>query len=205
MIAIIDYDMGNLYSIRSMLEYLGETVIVSRDPLQLAKADGLILPGVGSFRMAMQRLNEYQLIAPINNHVKRGAPLLGICLGMQLLGVSSTEDGLTEGLGFIAGHVEQFVRDVDRPYKKIPHVGFNDIVVEPGSRLLSGLPEAPDFYFTHSYCMQCTDEAQVSSRADNDELFVSSVEHGNVFGTQFHPELSQKNGLLLMKNFVALA
>ncbi len=196
--------MGNLYSIRSMLEHLGVSVENSRDPAVLTKAAGLILPGVGSFRGAMDKLNSGGLSTLLKQLAEGGKPLLGICLGMQLLANRSSEGGETEGLKLIDGNVDFFTRDASKPNKKIPHVGFNSVNVKPSSRLLAGLATEPDFYFTHSYCMQCSNDADVSGTADNDQVFVASVEKNNIYGTQFHPELSQNNGLQLMRNYLSI-
>ncbi len=202
MITIIDYGMGNIHSIVSIIEYLDERCVVSRDPAIIADAEKLILPGVGAFRAAMQNLEQYQLSEVIRQQVANGTPILGICLGMQILGCHSSEQQRTEGFGLISGELQRFQADENDESQKIPHVGFNEIEILSDSLLFDGLPASPIFYFTHSYRMQCQLESEVSSYAVNGERFVASVEKGNLFGTQFHPELSQDNGIKLMSNFI---
>jgi glutamine amidotransferase len=198
-IVIVDYGMGNIKSIVSTLNYLGvEDVIVSSDYATLNTADKIILPGVGSFGKAIAKIREKN----IDSHLKdlvlaKKKPLLGICLGMQLLGMSSSEDGENEGLGFVEGNVIKF----DIPGLKVPHVGFNQVEVDPALKLYHGLKNNVDFYFTHSYRMQTTHHIN-QCMCDYGGKFVASFEKDNVAGVQFHPELSQQNGLTLMKNFI---
>jgi len=198
-IVIVDYGMGNLKSISSAMIYLGVSEVkISSDYDELNSADKIILPGVGSFGKAMKEIKERKL----DDHLKelvieKKKPLLGICLGMQLLGLSSTEDGLNEGLGFVNAEVTKF----DTVRMKVPHVGFNQVKVNTELRLYKNVPQNADFYFTHSYKMlsaasinQCT--------CDYNGEFIASFELDNIAGVQYHPELSQHNGLALLKNFL---
>jgi glutamine amidotransferase len=198
-IVIVDYGMGNIKSIASTLKYLGiEEVILSSDYEILQRADKVILPGVGSFAKAMRQIKEKRLDLFLQELVvENRRPLLGICLGMQLLGLSSTEDGFNPGLGFVSGTITKF----DKPNLKVPHVGFNQVKAGEGSRLYHGIPENPDFYFTHSYRMLSNDDIN-QSMCDYEGEFIASFELANIAGVQFHPELSQRNGLKLLRNFI---
>lgn len=200
-IAIVDYGMGNIRSVISALNFIGvPDVVVTNDVSVLKKSDKLILPGVGNYAKAVEKIEQQDLknqLIEISENLNK--PLLGICLGMQLLGVSSTESGYHRGIGLVGGIVENF----DFGELKVPHVGFNQIVPHKESRLLSGLGDTPDFYFTHSYRM-LTDESIGESYCSYGERFVACYEAGNIAGVQFHPELSQTNGLKLLKNFIEL-
>lgn len=198
-IAIVDYGMGNIRSVYSTLKYLGvDEVTFSSDEQSLVAADKIILPGVGSFAMAMKRIREKGLEPVLNElAIQQQRPLLGICLGMQLMGSFSPEDGDTAGLNFVEGTLAKFA-DTGL---SIPHVGFNQVSTVAGSRLYAGLPAQPDFYFVHSYRMQ-TDADINASFCSYGENFVASFEKDNLAGVQFHPELSQQNGLHLLKNFI---
>ncbi len=198
-IVIVDYGMGNINSIVGALKYVGaKEISVSSDFNQLKKADKIILPGVGSFGKAMEQITLKSLDAYLKELVlEQHVPILGICLGMQLLGVSSTEDGSNYGLGFINGNITKF----DNLKVKVPHVGFNQVVANRDSLLYEGLPDISDFYFTHSYRMT-THENINQSICHYQDQFVASFEMGHIAGTQFHPELSQTNGLKLLKNFI---
>lgn len=200
-IVIVDYGMGNIRSISSTLCYLGvEEVILSSDYETLNSADKIVLPGVGSFAKAMSHVRQKKLDTILEEIVMvKRKPLLGICLGMQLMGLSSTEDGNTKGLSFVRGEVTRF----NDSTVKVPHVGFNQVKTIAGSRLFSGLPESPDFYFTHSYRMTGSGNMG-QSICDYDGDFIAAFESENVAGVQFHPELSQQNGLILLKNFIKL-
>ena len=203
-VIIIDYGMGNIWSVQSALGYLGASFKVCSDPEQIAKAAKLILPGVGSFRRAMESLQRSGLAEAILEAVKnRGTPLLGICLGMQLLGTSGTEDGETLGLGLVDQVVDPF-RSQELAGRKTPHIGFNRVEAAQGSRLFQGLNEGADFYFVHSYRMLPEISGAVVSCCNHGVNFAATVEKGNVYGTQFHPEKSQTNGLALLKNYLEI-
>jgi glutamine amidotransferase len=198
-IAIVDYGMGNIKSITSTLNFLGvEEVVLTHDYDELKCSDKIILPGVGSFAKAMNQIKEKKLDVFLNEIViKDKKPLLGICLGMQLLGLSSTEDGVNQGLAFVNGTITEF----DKANLKVPHVGFNQVKAGDKSKLYYNIPEDPDFYFTHSYRMLSSADIN-QSICDYEGEFIASFELENIAGVQFHPELSQNNGLKLLKNFI---
>lgn len=197
-ITIVDYGMGNIYSLQSALKFLGYDSICSNKSEDIINADKIILPGVGSFKIAMDNIIKLKIDKSIKIAVKENnIPILGICLGMQLLGVSSTEDRFSNGLNLFEGEVTKFT---DQSVK-IPHVGFNNIYYPDNSTLYKGIKMNSDFYFVHSYKMK-TNKIKGIGYSSNGENFVASFEQGNIFGTQFHPEKSQTNGLLLLKNFI---
>lgn len=199
-IVIVDYGMGNIKSLTSALRYIGvDEVVLSNDSEVLGCADKIILPGVGSFGNAMSAIKEKNIDKILDQIVvKQSRPLLGICLGMQLLGKSSTEDGMCEGLGFIDGFVEKF----DNSFFRVPHVGFNQVHFNNKSKLYNGFEGLnADFYFTHSFRMMSNAKIEACFCNYGDD-FVASFEFKNIAATQFHPELSQTNGLKLLKNFV---
>ncbi len=198
-IAIVNYGMGNIKSITGALKYLGvNNIIVSKNAKELAVADKLILPGVGSFSKAMEEIKRLDLHRVMDEVVlKEKKPILGICLGMQLLCKGSDEDGGSEGLQYIDASCKRF----DIVDHKIPHVGFNQVKSNIGSKLYDGIPQESDFYFTHSYRMQ-SNKDMCQSICHYGENFIASYEVGNMIGTQFHPELSQTNGLKILKNFL---
>jgi len=198
-IAIVDYGMGNIKSIQSALKFLGvEDIILTSDYETLKVADKILLPGVGSFGKAIDQIKSKKLDLYLNELVvENNKSLLGICLGMQLLGSSSTEDGLNHGLGFIDSKCLQF----DNKNLKVPHVGFNQVRVNQTSKLYDGFTGDVDFYFTHSY--QMTSDANINQcYCHYGTDFIASFEYQNIAGVQFHPELSQTNGLKLLKNFI---
>ena len=200
-IVIVDYGLGNIRSITSTLKYLGiEDVVLSADFDMLKLADKLILPGVGSFGNAMKLIRAKKIDHQLNELVfKEKKPILGICLGMQLLSQSSNEDGDNAGLGFIDSDVLKF----DTKSEKIPHVGFNQIEINEKSKLYKGMNLNPDFYFTHSFRMMGGTDIN-PSYCFYGEKFIASFEKNNIAGVQFHPELSQGNGLKLLKNFIEI-
>lgn len=203
MISIVNYGMGNIQSIQGALQYLGfESRVVSK-PEEILASRKLILPGVGSFAKAMDNIRKLQLLAPLNESVlEQKVPILGICLGMQLLADSGEEDGPSAGLGWVKGKVRMINAGKEL---KIPHVGFNTVFfVDGNNALYQGLNTSGDFYFVHSYIFDCERKADVSSWTDYGERFASSVQHKNIYGTQFHPEKSQSNGLTVLKNFASL-
>lgn len=202
-ITVIDYGMGNLWSVFSALRYLGYNPEVTADPNEIVKADSLLLPGVGSFRKAMIALKEKELDQAIVEAVQiKGSKILGICLGMQLMGISSSEDGDTAGLGLIPSGVDKFTPQEIGP-NKIPHIGFDLVHSQPNSRLFKGLQQASDFYFVHSYRMLPSGLIGKVAICNYGAEFLAAYEQDNIFATQFHPEKSQTNGLMLLKNFLA--
>ena len=198
-IVIVDYGMGNKHSITSALKYIGvQEVVVSHKSEDLQSADKLLLPGVGAFNQAMINIQKLELDTVLKNLVLiEKKPILGICLGMQLLCESSDEDGLHSGLGFIKGDVRKF----DISPLSVPHVGFNQVKAPANSRLYTGLEELSDFYFTHSFRMQSGSPINAGI-CEYGQEFIASFELDNIAGTQFHPELSQTNGLKVLENFV---
>lgn len=201
MIAIIDYDAGNLKSVEKALNYLGETAIITRDRDELLKAEKVILPGVGSFGVAMEKLNSYGLIETIKDVVKTGKPFLGICLGLQLLFESSEESPGIPGLGILEGEI---LRIPDREGIKIPHMGWNSLSIKPGSRLFTGIDNQAYVYFVHSYYLKAKNDHEVAATTEYGTLIHASVEKDNIFACQFHPEKSGEVGLTILRNFAAL-
>lgn len=201
MIAIIDYDAGNLRSVENALLFLGETPVITRDRNNLLKADKIILPGVGSFGDAMGRLQQYGLADIIRESAKKGTPFLGICLGLQLLFNSSQESPGVAGLGLLQG---QILKIPDSKGLKIPHMGWNSLEVAPGSALFKGIATGAYVYFVHSYYLQAENEEIVTASAEYGVHIHAAVERGNIFGCQFHPEKSGQEGLAILKNFIEL-
>lgn len=201
MIAIIDYGMGNKHSVYNALKYIGADAFISSDAYEISRAEKIILPGVGAFGAAMENLQQLGLRDILNEEViVKGKPFLGICLGMQLLAETGTEKGLFPGLGWIAGDVLK-LRPEDDGFK-LPHVGWNDIKLVQDSDLFKGLKKERAFYFVHSYVMQLKDSRDLAAESDYGEKFTAAVQKDNIFATQFHPEKSQKNGLIILENFV---
>lgn len=201
MIGIIDYDAGNLRSVEKALVSLGEEVIVSRDSSEILQADKVILPGVGSFGDAMNNLDKFGLVDTIKKVAASGTPFLGICLGLQLLFKESDETSGAEGLDILPGKILKI------PAKdgfKIPHMGWNSLDVKPGARLFKGLEGNPYVYFVHSYYLKAADEGIVAATTEYTTHIHASVESGNVFACQFHPEKSSDVGLKILKNFASL-
>lgn len=199
-IGIIDYGMGNLHSVENALRYIGADCFISDDKAALSKADALILPGVGAFPDAIERLDSLGYPEFIKAETEK-KPLLGICLGMQLLFEKSYEFKECEGLGFIKGEVVKLkAGQTDKTYK-IPHIGYNGVTTVNPCPLLKGIDEGACFYFVHSYMGVCADRAQLASVTEYGEEVTAIVASGNVYGTQFHPEKSGDNGLMLLKNF----
>jgi len=201
-ITVIDYGMGNIWSVCSAFRYLGCNPKVTSDPVEIARANSLLLPGVGSFRKAMISLRESGIDQAILEAVlNRGSKILGICLGMQLMGCCSSEDGDTQGLELIANSVERFTTQ-EIGTNKIPHIGFDLVRSTKNARLFQGLPDAADFYFVHSYRMLPEGLNGKTSTCRYGVKFLAAYEKDNIYATQFHPEKSQTNGLLLLKNFL---
>jgi glutamine amidotransferase len=199
-LAIIDYGMGNLRSVQKAFERLGHAADIVRSPQDVARAEKLVLPGVGAFRDAIRELERLDLVQAVVDHVRSGKPFLGICLGLQLLFDVSYEEGEWKGLGILAGKVVRFEH---RPGLKIPHMGWNELILERPNRLLAGIPEPVSVYFVHSYHVVPSDPTVVAARTDYGGPFVSMVAKDNLFATQFHPEKSQQVGLKLLANFAA--
>lgn len=198
MIAIIDYDMGNVRSVSKAFEKVGGASVVTRDPKVIDGASHIVLPGVGAFRDCMRNLEEYGLVEPILKSIEKGKPFLGICLGLQLLFEESDEFGVHKGLGVIKGRVERFK---DAPGLKVPHMGWNEAKKAKESSLLEGIKDNEFFYFVHSYYAVPSDRSVNLTTTGYGVDFTSSVEAGNVMACQFHPEKSQKAGLRVLKNF----
>ncbi|MDD3338888.1 MAG: imidazole glycerol phosphate synthase subunit HisH [Lachnospiraceae bacterium] len=201
MIAIIDYDAGNIKSVEKAMQQLGQQVVLTRDRSTILGADHVILPGVGNFGDAMEKLKKYELIDVIKEVVERKIPFLGICLGLQLLFESSEESPGVEGLGILKG---QIVRFPNREGFKIPHMGWNSLHLQHFGRLFAGIPEQSYVYFVHSYYLKAEEENIVKATTDYASLVHASVERDNVFGCQFHPEKSSEIGLRILRNFVEL-
>ena len=201
MIAIIDYDAGNLKSVEKALVSLGEEVLVSRDSSEILQADKVILPGVGSFGDAMNNLDKFGLVDTIKKVTGNGTPFLGICLGLQLLFKESEETPGVEGIGILKGKI---LRIPPAEGLKIPHMGWNSLDIKPGARLFKGLEGNPYVYFVHSYYLKAADEGIVAATTEYTTHIHASVESGNVFACQFHPEKSSDVGLKILKNFASL-
>lgn len=201
MIAIIDYDAGNIKSVEKALNFLGEEAIITRDRDEILKSDKVILPGVGAFGDAMEKLHQYGLVETIQEVVKREIPFLGICLGLQLMFESSDEAPGVKGLGLLPGKILRIPKQGDL---KIPHMGWNDIKIKEGAKLFQGLEQDPYVYFVHSYYLKADDEDIVAATTQYGVTIHASVEKGNIFACQFHPEKSSTVGLHILKNFVSL-
>lgn len=205
MILVVDYGMGNVGSILNMLKKIGAQVITSAEPEVIRRADKLILPGVGAFDSGMKRLEELGLIDVLHHQVlDRGVPVLGVCLGMQLL-TRRSEEGVRPGLGWIPGETIRFRMGDDHAGLKIPHMGWNTISVRRVGAIFAGLERGSRFYFVHSYHVVCDDPEDILTTTFYGYDFVSSAQRRNVLGTQFHPEKSHKFGMKLLRNFVEMA
>jgi imidazole glycerol-phosphate synthase subunit HisH len=201
-IAIVDYGMGNLHSVQRKFTRIGARTTVTSDPHVIGRAEKLVLPGVGHFQRAMENIRQLRLLEPLNEARGRGIPILGICLGMQLLAHRS-EEGDTSGLGWLDARVVRFkVGDTVR--FKVPHMGWNEIVQKRESALFKNIPDRAEFYFVHSYHLVANREAIVLSETEYDYSFASAVESENIFGVQFHPEKSHDIGESLLQNFTDL-
>ena len=201
MIGIIDYDAGNIRSVEKALAALHEEAVLSRDPKTLLAADKLILPGVGAFGDAMDNLKKYGLDEVIHEAVDRQIPLLGICLGLQLLFEESEESPGVEGLGILKGKIK---RIPDEDGLKVPHIGWNSLHLEHDGRLFQNIPENSYVYFVHSYYLEAQDPEIVKASTEYGVHIHASVEKGNVFACQFHPEKSSETGLQILKNFAEI-
>ena len=201
MIAIIDYDAGNIKSVEKALQYLGEEVIITREAEVILNADGVILPGVGAFGDAMDKLNRYGLTEVIHQYVETGKPFLGICLGLQLLFEESEESPGVRGLHLLDGEI---VRIPAENGLKVPHIGWNDLSFPREGKLFRGLKEHSYVYFVHSFYLQAEEEQVVTATAEYGVNIHASVEKGNVFACQFHPEKSSEVGMQILRNFIEL-
>lgn len=201
MIALIDYDAGNMKSVEKALQLLGQETLVTRNPEEIYRADGVILPGVGSFGDAMGNLHRFHLVEVIRQVVDRGIPFLGICLGLQLLFESSEESPGVEGLGLLPGKI---LRIPSQEGLKIPHMGWNDISFPHSGRLFAGVEEHSYVYFVHSYYLKAEDPSIVTAVTHYGTTIHASVEKGNLFACQFHPEKSSDVGLRILENFAAI-
>lgn len=200
MIAIIDYDAGNLRSVEKALQHLGEEALITRDREELLKADKVILPGVGAFGDAMEKLRRYQLVDTIHKLADRRTPFLGICLGLQLLFDRSEESEGVEGLGLLKGEI---LRLPDTGLK-IPHIGWNSLSLKNHGRLFQGIADHSYVYFVHSYYLKAEEESVVKAETEYGTCIHASVEKNNIFACQFHPEKSGDVGLKILKNFASL-
>lgn len=200
MIAIIDYDAGNLKSVEKALKFLGEEAVITRQKEEILNADKVILPGVGAFGDAMHNLNQFGLVDVIKEVVDLGKPFLGICLGLQLLFERSEESPGVKGLGILKGEI---LRIPDCPGLKIPHMGWNSLKIKPEAKLFKGL-EDPYVYFVHSYYLKAADESIVAATTEYSTIIHASVQSGNVFACQFHPEKSSRVGLQILRNFAEM-
>lgn len=202
MVAIIDYDAGNIKSVEKALLYLGEEAVITRDRDAILRAGRVILPGVGAFGDAMDKLRTYGLDKVIQEVVGQNTPFLGICLGLQLLFESSEESEGVEGLGILKGKVVRLPEESDL---KIPHIGWNSLKYPNSGRLFTGIAEDSYVYFVHSYYLQAKDPSIVTATTEYGTLIHASVEQGNVFACQFHPEKSSEVGMQILKNFLTIS
>lgn len=202
MLAILDYQMGNLRSVAKALEKVGASCEVTRDPKVVARADKLVVPGVGAFKDCMAGLRSQELLEPIREFIQSGRPYLGICLGMQILMEESEEGGHHPGLGIFSGKVVRFSPDLQL---KVPHMGWNRLQKKKGSKLLKDIPDESYVYFVHSYYVSPKKRKKIEAAStDYGVSFTSCIEHENIFAVQFHPEKSQAIGLRILKSFVDL-
>ena len=201
MTAIIDYDAGNIRSVEKALRFLGEETCLTRDREKILTADRVILPGVGAFGDAMEKIKKFALEEVIHEAVEEGLPFLGICLGLQLLFERSEECSAAAGLGILKGEI---LRLPEKEGLKIPQIGWNSLKYPNAGRLFQGIPEDSYVSFVHSYYLRAEDESIVTATADYSTEIHASVEKGNVFACQFHPEKSSKTGLALLNNFVGI-
>lgn len=204
MIAIVDYGMGNVGSVSNMLRKLGAEVLITSNATELAKADKLILPGVGAFDTGMKNLDASGLRPILDERVHgQKTPILGICLGMQLLSLNSEEGGLP-GLGWIPAETVRFALPIEHAHLRVPHMGWNSLDIRQPHALLAGYEETPRFYFAHSYHVRCTYRDDVIATCDYGICFDAVVARGHIMGAQFHPEKSHAFGLRLLENFLEM-
>ncbi len=201
MIAVVDYDAGNVKSVEKAIEKLGAKHILTSDPEEIRKADAVILPGVGNFGDCVNKLKERGLDAALKEYAASGKPFLGICVGLQLLFDESEESPGVKGLGILPGKIKRFPGSAEL---KVPQIGWNDIIDSKG-RLLEGIDKGTYFYFVHSFYLESADLSIVTSHTEYGVTYDSSVEKGNIFATQFHPEKSSDAGLKVLSNFLKIA
>jgi len=197
LIAVVDYERGNLRSVQKALEHVGARAVVTRDPKKIRTADKLVLPGVGAFADCMGNLKRFRLVEPILEFIASGRPFLGICLGLQLLFSQSEEFGVHDGLNVVSGRVVRLPQGL-----KVPHIGWNTVEIwQEDCPLLKGVPDGSYFYFVHSYYVVPYDLSVVATSTQYGVEYTSMIWKENIFATQFHPEKSQKLGLTVLKNF----
>ena len=201
MISIIDYDAGNIMSVEKAIKHLGEDLIITKDPDRILSSDKVILPGVGAFGDAMDKIRKAKLDRVIYDVVDKKIPFIGICLGLQLLFESSQEAPGVPGLGLLEGRI---LRIPDKEGLKIPHMGWNSLEYRKDSRLFQNLPEEPYVYFVHSYYLEAKNKEDVAATTYYSTLIHAAVEHENIFACQFHPEKSGAVGLQILDNFIHL-
>lgn len=201
MIVIVDYGMGNLRSVHKGFERVGVASVVTHDAGEIKQASGLVVPGVGAFKKAMENLKELGLVGPIVDFILSGKPFLGICLGLQLLFTEGEEFGIQPGLGIFKGRVVRFPASFSGDSLKVPHMGWNTVKIRERFPALEGIENGAYFYFVHSYYPVPEDREIIATVTDYGGEFASSIGRGNLFACQFHPEKSQKLGLTILENF----
>lgn len=202
-VAIVDYGTGNLNSVRRSMDILGVSSVVTADRHEISAAEKIILPGVGHFGKAMENLRRLDLVDTLNRLViEERKPILGICLGMELMAEKS-EEGDADGLGWFPAEIVKFRISETRGFK-IPHMGWNRVRIKKESALMSNIPETAEFYFVHSYHLKVRDESDVLNETEYEAAFPSAIERDNIFGVQYHPEKSHDAGLRLLENFVGI-
>lgn len=209
MISIIDYDAGNIKSVEKAIQFLGEDVRITRDKNEILEADRVIMPGVGAFGIAMEKLRSYGLEDVIHQYVSTGKPFLGICLGLQLLFDESEESPGVKGLGLIKGKITKIPTEYkadngNTMTQKVPQIGWNSIEINPSSRLFKGISDGSYVYFVHSYYLTADNPDEVAAKTYYGTEIHAAVEKDNIFATQFHPEKSSDVGLKILKNFISL-
>ena len=202
MIAIVDYDAGNINSVEKAVRHLGFPCVTTRDADEIKNASALILPGVGAFGAAMANLSKYDLVDPVKDYIGSGRPFLGICLGLQLLYEESEEDPGVKGLGILSGRIKRIPK---KEGLKVPNIGWNSLELSGGGRLFEGIPDGAFVYFVHSFYLSATDRDTVKASIDYGTRIDASVEKDNIFACQFHPEKSSATGLRILQNFLEIA
>ena len=202
MVAIIDYDAGNIKSVEKAFQFIGQDTVVTRNPEQIYRADHVVLPGVGAFGNAMDKLNKYGLVEVIKTVTSKEVPFIGICLGQQLLFDSSEESVGAVGLGILRGQIKKIPNNNGQ--LKIPQIGWNNLAYPSKGRLFEGIDEGQYVYFVHSYYLHAEERDIVKATTEYGTLIDASVEKGNIFACQFHPEKSSDVGMQILKNFVKI-